>query len=168
MKGSTLRHEDAHLAFMLSNFPCNPLPFLYELAERIGEKGTAFIQTDEAKAILWIINAQAYGQLHTIDSNEEWRRLRDAIATPGKNIVKEINTMDWHEIDDLPAPNMTVEMRLSTNPDLYKEAGIDLPEPMIAFHTGAVWVELFSNEEFIPHRLAVWQYKSPDPPPSNS
>jgi hypothetical protein len=71
-----MRHPDAHKAFMLTSLPCNPLPFLSELTERILEHGPDYIKSDEGKAILWVINSMAYNQLATIDMSDEWVRLR--------------------------------------------------------------------------------------------
>ena len=63
-------------------FPCNPLPFAKGLGDLVRERGTDSIQSDEAKAILWVLIAQAYGQLATIDLYEEWRRLDKAHGEP--------------------------------------------------------------------------------------
>lgn len=56
-------------------FPCNPLPFAAALGDHVREFGTDSIKSDEAKRLLWILMAQAYGQMHTIDLNDEWDRL---------------------------------------------------------------------------------------------
>jgi hypothetical protein len=74
-----MRHPDAHKAFMLESLPCNPRPFLLELNARIEAYGTAYIQSDEAKGILWLLNTMAYGQLFIIDANDEYVRLRMAL-----------------------------------------------------------------------------------------
>ena len=64
---------------MFSNcFPCNPIPFANGLAELVMDKGTDSIQTDEAKRILWILMAQAYGQLATVSLCDEWSRLANS------------------------------------------------------------------------------------------
>jgi hypothetical protein len=57
-------------------FPCNPIPFARKLADLVSDNGTDFIKSDNAKRILWILNAQAYGQMANINLGEEWDRLR--------------------------------------------------------------------------------------------
>ncbi len=64
-------------AFACDAFPCNPRPFARSLDELIDDNGTAAIQSDEAKALLWVLMAQAYGQMATIDLSAEWERLYD-------------------------------------------------------------------------------------------
>lgn len=61
-------------------FPCNPIPFATGLANYVRENGTDSIQSDDAKRILFILMAQAYGQLATIDLSSEWCRLSDGGA----------------------------------------------------------------------------------------
>ena len=56
-------------------FPCNPLPFLIGLTEHVRENGSDAIETDEAKRVLWVLMAQSYGQLASIDLHDEWIRL---------------------------------------------------------------------------------------------
>jgi hypothetical protein len=64
---------------MFSNcFPCNPIPFANGLADLVREKGTDSIQSDEAKRILWVLMAQAYGQMGKIDLCDEWSRLANS------------------------------------------------------------------------------------------
>ena len=58
-------------------FPCNPIPFANGLADHVRENGTDSIRSDDAKRILWILMAQAYGQLATIDLHTEWCSLSD-------------------------------------------------------------------------------------------
>lgn len=67
--------DNLHKAFMNQCFPCNPLPFSIGLTHLVKENGSDFIKTDKAKAILWTLMAQAYGQLATIDLFTEWNRL---------------------------------------------------------------------------------------------
>ena len=67
---------DEHLALFSESLPVNPLPFLYNLIELIKEKGTDAIRSDEAKALLWVVNAQCYGQMAIIDLCMEWDRLK--------------------------------------------------------------------------------------------
>lgn len=57
------------------SFPINPIPFAEGLAKLVRLEGTGSITSDEAKSILWVLMAQAYGQLTTIDLCDEWSRL---------------------------------------------------------------------------------------------
>tara|TARA_Y100001938_G_scaffold150863_1_gene243941 strand:- start:3467 stop:3709 length:243 start_codon:yes stop_codon:yes gene_type:complete len=68
---------DVKTAMFERGFPCNPRPFLAGLLDYIEEHGTQSIRSNEAKQILFVIMAQAYGQLSTIDLCDEWRRLDD-------------------------------------------------------------------------------------------
>lgn len=63
------------LAFCANAFPCNPIPFLLELAKKVQDHGTDYIKTDQAKMYLLTINQIAYGQLATIDTVAEFERL---------------------------------------------------------------------------------------------
>jgi len=55
------------------SFPCNPIPFANRIATLVRERGTDSIRDDkDVKACLWILMAQAYGQLATIDLDEIW------------------------------------------------------------------------------------------------
>jgi hypothetical protein len=62
-------------AMFSPSFPCNPIPFAKGLAELVKSEGTDSIRSDNAKRILWVLMAQAYGQLATIDLCVEWGRL---------------------------------------------------------------------------------------------
>jgi len=64
-------------AFFARTLPVNPLPFLYALADSTKEKGTDWIKTDQAKAILYTLIQMAYGQNFQIDGLTEYDRLRD-------------------------------------------------------------------------------------------
>ena len=66
---------DIYTALESTSFPCNPIPFANGLAEHVSANGTDSIESDQAKRILWILMAQAYGQIATIDLCDEWRRL---------------------------------------------------------------------------------------------
>ena len=66
-------------AFKLDAFPCNPIPFANRIIE-LTRGYTANVKSDEVKACLWILNAQAYGQLATINLCDEWKRLNKAIG----------------------------------------------------------------------------------------
>ena len=68
-------------AFQSDSLPCNPIPFARGLADYVRDRDSNAIKSDEAKAILWILLAQAYGQFATIDVGDEWRRL-DAALRP--------------------------------------------------------------------------------------
>lgn len=63
-------------AMFANSLPCNPKPFAAGLAEF--DSGS--IRSDEAKRILWVLMAQAYGELATIDLCNEWKRLQPTIA----------------------------------------------------------------------------------------
>lgn len=67
--------DPAYTAFDSESFPCNPIPFANALADHVREFGTDSIKSDQAKAILWILMGQAYGQLAKIDMCDEWDRL---------------------------------------------------------------------------------------------
>ncbi len=58
-----------------SSFPGNPIPFAIALADLVRECGTDSIKGDDAKRILWILMAQAYGQSARIDLLDEWAKL---------------------------------------------------------------------------------------------
>jgi len=73
--------DNAVRAFKCECFPCNPLPFAKALGDLVRENGTDTIKSDEAKAILWILMAQAYGQMARIDLCDEWSRLDKAIES---------------------------------------------------------------------------------------
>lgn len=63
-------------AFCARALPVNPLPFLYALADAVKEKGTDWIRTDNAKAILFTLIQMAYGQSFNLDGVAEYERLR--------------------------------------------------------------------------------------------
>jgi len=62
-------------AMFSSSFPVNPLPFANGVFDLVKEQGTDAIKSDEAKRVLWVLMAQAYGQMATIDLSDEWDRL---------------------------------------------------------------------------------------------
>ena len=66
-------------AFRSPAFPCNPIPFANGMAGLVKERGTDSITSDEAKRILWVLMAQAYGQLGTIQLSDEWSRLNQIV-----------------------------------------------------------------------------------------
>jgi hypothetical protein len=62
-------------AFMRPAFPSNPLPFANALADGIRENGTDYIKTDDAKALLHILNSMSHGQGYRLDGKKEHNRL---------------------------------------------------------------------------------------------
>jgi len=85
-----IRHEDPKLtqaqvnrltnAMFSDSFPVNPIPFAHGLADYVSDNGTKSIQSDEAKRILWVLMAQAYGQMGKLDLTDEWQRLHNVVA----------------------------------------------------------------------------------------
>jgi|ETNvirenome_6_85_1030632.scaffolds.fasta_scaffold29331_4 hypothetical protein len=70
------RHRSMLLtAYRHESMACNPLPFLHGIAELVRDTGTDAIQGDDAKRMLWMVIAQAYGQMEQVDLCEEWSRL---------------------------------------------------------------------------------------------
>jgi hypothetical protein len=72
---------EEHLAMFQICLPVNPLPFLNKAAELIRENDTGYVRSDKVKAVLWIVLAQAYGQLAVIDLNKEWDRLKQVFES---------------------------------------------------------------------------------------
>ena len=70
-------------AFQSPSMPCNPRPFAASLGELVAERGTDAIRSNEARALLWVLMSQAYGQLATIDLCDEWDRLNTALPEEG-------------------------------------------------------------------------------------
>ncbi len=62
-------------AMFNSSFPVNPIPFANGISEMVMNEGTDAIKSDEVKKLLWVLMAQSYGQLSTIDLGDEWSRL---------------------------------------------------------------------------------------------
>lgn len=62
-------------AMFSPSFPCNPIPFAQGIADFVKQHGTDSIQSDEAKRMLWVLIAQAYGQLARVDLMDEYTRL---------------------------------------------------------------------------------------------
>jgi len=72
--------KSAYLANLVTAFkspalPCNPIPFATAIADMVRDHGTSWIQSDQAKSLLYCLNQMAYGQLYTIDSISEYERL---------------------------------------------------------------------------------------------
>lgn len=72
--------QELATAFRCNAMPVNPNPFLHGLLRGIEQNGMSWIQSDQAKAMLWILNAQAFGQLSDINMFEEWQRLNKALT----------------------------------------------------------------------------------------
>jgi hypothetical protein len=73
--GKLLRKE-LEKAMFAEYLPCNPIPFLKGLMYGCKEEGTDYIQTDQAKRILFTIIQQAYGIAFILDIPNEFRRLK--------------------------------------------------------------------------------------------
>jgi len=67
---------DLSNAMYAPSMPCNPIPFANGLICGCKEYGTDFIQTKEAKRLLWLLNAMAYGQTFNINSINEYNTLK--------------------------------------------------------------------------------------------
>ena len=76
--------KEDELAMFNESLPCNPLPFLNTLTNNVRTEGTDHIKTDKAKALLWVILAQSYGQTFKIDSWDEWLRLKYTLIPKGE------------------------------------------------------------------------------------
>ena len=66
--------ERLQTAMFNTSLPCNPLPFLAGL-RAIASVSSSAVQSDRYKSILWVLLAQTYGSLSTIDLTDEWSRL---------------------------------------------------------------------------------------------
>ena len=68
-------------AFLLDCLPCNSLPFLRRLREILEEARTNTLESlngearDRARAVMWVLMSQLYGQLATVDLMDEWEDL---------------------------------------------------------------------------------------------
>lgn len=60
-------------------FPCNPRPFALAIKHGCDVYGTNWIQTTEAKQILWTLMAMAFGQLAKIDLCDLWDDLSEQV-----------------------------------------------------------------------------------------
>ena len=69
------RYTNEISAFRLPGLPTNPQPFLIALVDCIRQYGSAWICTDEGKALLFPVLLMAYGSLFRLDSAEEFERL---------------------------------------------------------------------------------------------
>jgi hypothetical protein len=71
-----LRRKQLSKAIFAEYTPCNPIPFLNGLKQGCKDEGTDYIQSDEAKRILFTILQQAYSVAFKIDSFDEFKRLK--------------------------------------------------------------------------------------------
>jgi hypothetical protein len=78
--GQELADQDNMRAMFNDSLPCNPIPFLNSLLNQVRKHGTDAIKSDECTALLWVLNAQAFGQMSTIDMGAEWQRLNTAFS----------------------------------------------------------------------------------------
>jgi hypothetical protein len=62
-----------------TSFPVNPIPFANGISELVMNGDTEDIKSDQARAMLWVLMAQSYGQMATVDLSEEWQRLHKVI-----------------------------------------------------------------------------------------
>jgi len=75
MADNQKRFERLTKAMFDPSFPVNPVPFAQGLADFVRENGSDSIESDNAKKILWVLIAQAYGQFGTVDLSGEYSRL---------------------------------------------------------------------------------------------
>lgn len=81
-------------AFLSETFPCNSIPFLARLRGILDESktnGLAYLPDDarlKARACMWILIAQLYGQMEVIDLGQEWSALRKAVDEAERKEVK--------------------------------------------------------------------------------
>ena len=74
-------------AFSWDSMPVNSIPFITRLREVLDEAKTNSLDSVskigeaslKARALLWILNTQYFGQIATIDMTEEWRMLDRAL-----------------------------------------------------------------------------------------
>lgn len=67
------------MALFSPAFPCNPRPFARAIGGGCEQHGTSYIETDEAKAILNILIQMSYGQCASVDTLDEYERLKTAL-----------------------------------------------------------------------------------------
>lgn len=79
MSNDTTNPRAPEYAFASPSLPCNPRPFLTRMLELVSEHGNPVMQEDAFRACLWVVLAQTYGQLTTVDPHAEWVRLYDAL-----------------------------------------------------------------------------------------
>ena len=97
--GKTRRQQAAEAAFSPS-LPSNPIPFLIELEAIVKESGLPGLRGSDARKILWVVNAIAYGSLGLIEKDsdtpdkvvgvaEAISVLLSAVRSEGRNILFE-------------------------------------------------------------------------------
>ena len=69
------RFERLAGAMFDQSFPTNPIPFAQGLADFVRENGSDSITSDDAKKMLWVLVAQAYGQLGEVNLTSVYVRL---------------------------------------------------------------------------------------------
>jgi len=69
------RLKNLTTAMFNSSFPVNPVPFANGISELVMNGNTEDIKSDEARAMLWVLMAQSYGQMAKLDLCDEWGRL---------------------------------------------------------------------------------------------
>jgi hypothetical protein len=72
-------NKELSKAMFNNSMPCNPIPFLNGIVTGCKNQGSDYIQTDEAKRILYILLCQSYGQVFNINAFEEFNRLKRTI-----------------------------------------------------------------------------------------
>lgn len=83
MKTKTAKlFDDRDVAFLSPSLPCNPLPFINRLHD-LAKESTINVNCDQFKANLWVLLVQSYGQLFTIDSYDEYCRLKNELGHLG-------------------------------------------------------------------------------------
>lgn len=68
--------EMATRAFLSMSLPVNPIPFARAIEAAVKKNGHDWIKSDDAKAVLWILNVMAYKQFFTLDASDEFCRLK--------------------------------------------------------------------------------------------
>jgi len=71
-----LVNTDLSRAMFSPAFPCNPIPFLSGLITGCKNNGFDWLETNEAKRILFIVIALSYGQSFKLDSYLEFKSLK--------------------------------------------------------------------------------------------
>jgi len=66
-------------AMFRNALPCNPIPFSNGITQGCTKNGSDYIQTDEAKRILYVLLCQAYGQIFNLNGFDEFNRLRKTV-----------------------------------------------------------------------------------------
>ena len=81
-------------AFLVETFPCNSIPFLRRLREILDEgktNGLAYLPDDaklKARACMWVLLGQLYGQMAVIDLGQEYQALCKAVSESERKAVE--------------------------------------------------------------------------------